>query len=260
AAVPLDWQLTDPYFVVAHIHYVLIGINLFPVVGGIYYWFPKFAGRMLSERLGWWNFWLMFIGFNVGFFPMHISGLLGMPRRVYTYPAGLGWSDLNLITTIGAFIFALGVLLFLINVIYSLIAGEKAGPNPWGAGTLEWATSSPPPHYNFGVIPRVASLYPLWEDQLGQPKELRSELDKGPLLDKEHEIPGTSVLDAEPDVILKMPGKSIAPLLMALIISGIFLGLLLQMWWLAGAATAATIPAAIYWLWPSPETGRTAEA
>ncbi|HVX04962.1 MAG TPA: cbb3-type cytochrome c oxidase subunit I, partial [Rhodanobacteraceae bacterium] len=122
ASVPLDLQLTDTYFVVAHLHYVLIGINVFPVVGGIYHWFPKMTGRMMDERLGWWNFWLMFIGFNLGFFPMHISGLEGMPRRIYTYPANMGWGDLNLVTTIGSFVFAVGVLLFVINVIRSRFA------------------------------------------------------------------------------------------------------------------------------------------
>ncbi|RYD88518.1 MAG: cytochrome ubiquinol oxidase subunit I, partial [Sphingobacteriales bacterium] len=114
AAVPLDWQLTDTYFVVAHLHYVLLGINVFPVVGGIYHWFPKLTGKVMNERLGKWSFWVMFIGFNLGFFPMHILGLLGMPRRIYTYPQGLGWELPNLVTSIGSFLFAVGVLLFLI--------------------------------------------------------------------------------------------------------------------------------------------------
>ena len=127
--MPVDWQLTDTYFVVAHIHYVLIGINVFPVVGGIYYWFPKMTGRLLDERLGRWNFWIMFVGFNVGFFPMHIAGLLGMPRRIYTYPDGLGWDTLNLVTTIGSFVFALGVLLLLINVAAQPPA-RRSSPGP----------------------------------------------------------------------------------------------------------------------------------
>ena len=124
-SVPVDWQLTDTYFVVAHIHYVLIGWNLFAVMAAIYYWFPKMTGRLLNERLGRWNFWVMFVGFNVGFFPMHISGLLGMPRRVYTYPEGMGWDTLNLITTIGSFVFAFGILLLLINVVISLRAVHR---------------------------------------------------------------------------------------------------------------------------------------
>ncbi len=125
-SVPVDWQLTDTYFVVAHLHYVLIGINVFPVVGAIYFWFPKITGRLLDERLGRWNFWTMFIGFNLGFFPMHISGLLGMPRRIYTYADGMGWDWLNLITTLGSFVFAVGVLLFIINVV------DEPAPRPRG--------------------------------------------------------------------------------------------------------------------------------
>src|SRR6185312_14194584 len=118
-SVPVDWQLTDTYCVVAHIHYVLIGINLFPVIGAVYFWFPKITGRMLDERLGKLNFWVMFIGFNLGFFPMHFTGLMGMPRRIYTYPAGLGWTTLNVITTIGSVILAIGILMFFINVFIS---------------------------------------------------------------------------------------------------------------------------------------------
>ncbi len=253
AAVPLDWQLTDTYFVVAHIHYVLIGINVFPVVGGIYHWFPKMTGRMMSERLGWWNFWLMFIGFNLGFFPMHISGLEGMPRRIYTYPANMGWGDLNLVTTIGAFVFALGVLLFVINVIRSRFVGEKAPANPWDAPTLEWATESPPPSYNFAVIPRVATLHPLWEERLDGSRQ--SLLDEGAVLDDEHEIPATTALDAEPDAIMKMPHTTLAPVSLALLIAGTFVGLLMSMWWVAAACLLAMIPALLWWFWPRPEMG-----
>ncbi|HEU4708817.1 MAG TPA: cbb3-type cytochrome c oxidase subunit I, partial [Methylophilaceae bacterium] len=133
AAVPLDWQLTDTYFVVAHLHYVLLGINVFPVIGGLYFWFPKFTGRMMNERLGKWNFWVLFIGFNLAFFPMHISGLLGMPRRIYTYMPGLGWELPNLITSVGAFLFALGFLMLIWNILVSLRKGAIAGPNPWDA-------------------------------------------------------------------------------------------------------------------------------
>ncbi|WIG55397.1 MAG: Cytochrome c oxidase polypeptide I [Rhodanobacteraceae bacterium] len=253
AAVPLDWQLTDTYFVVAHIHYVLIGINVFPVVGGIYHWFPKMTGRMMDERLGWWNFWLMFIGFNLGFFPMHISGLEGMPRRIYTYPANLGWGDLNLVTTIGAFVFALGVLLFVVNVVRSHKHGALAPPNPWDADTLEWATESPPPSYNFAVIPRVATLHPLWEERLDG--SWQSALNEGAVLDEEHEIPATTVLDAEPDAIMKMPHTTLAPISLALLIAGTFVGLLMSMWWVAAGCLLAMIPALLWWFWPSPEMG-----
>ncbi len=167
-SVPVDWQLHDTYFVVAHIHYVLIGINLFPVIGGLYFWFPKFSGKMMNETLGKWSFWTSFIGFNVAFLPMHLTGLLGMPRRVYTYPAHMGWDTLNMVTSIGAFVFAIGILLTSINVVVSLRFGRIAGPNPWDAPTLEWSMSSPPPPYNFAVLPTVASRHPLWGAAAGR--------------------------------------------------------------------------------------------
>lgn len=162
AVSPFDWQVHDSYFVVAHFHYVLIGGAVFPLIGGFYYWLPKITGRMLSEKLGTWNFWLMFVGFNLAFFPMHLLGFLGMPRRIYTYRAGLGWDDYNLVATLGAFAFAAGILLFIANFVWSLRSGAEAGPNPWKADTLEWATSSPVQAFGFRKLPIVHSRYPLW--------------------------------------------------------------------------------------------------
>ena len=257
-AVPFDWQLTDTYFVVAHLHYVLIGINVFAVVGGMYYWFPKMTGRLMDEGLGRWNFWTMFIGFNLGFFPMHISGLMGMPRRVYTYPAGMGWDTLNLITTIGAFLFAVGILLFLANVLVSLRRGAPAGSNPWEAPTLEWSVPSPPPPYNFAVIPIVASRHPLWEDYL-QETPGRSSLDRGFLLDKGRETLATTVLDAEPDLILKMPGDTYSPFVLAVALGVLFTGLLGHWWWWVGAAGLVIAISMIAWLWPERDLGQRAE-
>jgi len=249
ASVPVDWQLTDTYFVVAHLHYVLIGINVFPVVGATYFWFPKFTGRMMDERLGRWNFWTMFLGFNLGFLPMHLTGLLGMPRRVYTYPDGMGWDILNLITSIGSFAFAIGVLLFFINCWRSLRHGEVAGDNPWGAPTLEWSTSSPPPPYNFAVIPTVASRHPLWEDQLRE-GEGRSSLFRGMLLDHGKEAIATTSLDADPERILEMPEDSYAPLLLAIGLAILFVGLLLMRGIVAGVGGALVFLALLLWLWP----------
>jgi len=163
SVVPFNWQLTDSYFVVAHFHFVLVGSLIFTIFGAIYYWFPKATGRRLSERLGRWHFWLFVVGFNLTFLPMHWAGMLGMPRRIYTYPADRGWDLWNLIATLGVPLQILAVLLFLINVVISLRRGAEAGNDPWDAWTLEWATSSPPPPYNFETVPVAASRRPLWD-------------------------------------------------------------------------------------------------
>jgi cytochrome c oxidase subunit I len=163
AVVPFDYQVTDSYFVVAHLHYVLFGGSVFGIFGGIYYWFPKMTGRLLGDRLGQVQFWLMMIGVNLTFFPMHLLGLLGMPRRIYTYPDNLGWNLDNLLASIGAFIIAASVLVFLWNLFVSLSNGQKAGDDPWDAFTLEWDTSSPPVHYNFLTIPTVRSRRPFYD-------------------------------------------------------------------------------------------------
>lgn len=163
AIVPFDWQLSDSYFVVAHFHFVLVGGLLFTIFGAIYYWFPKATGRLMSERLGKWHFWLFVIGFHITFDTMHIPGLLGMPRRIYTYDAGRGWDLWNLICTVGVVFQAAGVLCFVANVLRSLVKGTPAGNDPWDAWTLEWATTSPPPEYNFAEAPVVRSRRPLWD-------------------------------------------------------------------------------------------------
>jgi cytochrome c oxidase subunit I len=249
ASVPVDWQLTDTYFVVAHLHYVLIGINVFPVVGAVYFWFPKMTGRMLDERLGRINFWTMFLGFNLAFLPMHLTGLLGMPRRVYTYNAYPGWGALNLITSAGSFIFAIGVLLTFVNVAKSLRLGAKATANPWDAPTLEWSVSSPPPPYNFAIIPMIASRHPLWESRLKE-SEARSSLDRGLLLDKGKETIATSALDASPDMILEMSEDSYAPLILTIGMSVLFVALLLKNWVGVGAGVLIATAAMLFWLWP----------
>ena len=249
AATPADWQLTDTYFVVAHLHYTLIGINVFPVVGAVYYWFPKMSGRMLNETLGKWNFWTMFVGFNVAFLPMHTLGLLGMPRRVYTYSANMGWSTQNLIVSLGSALFAIGILMFFVNVAISLRRGARAGDNPWGAGTLEWSTPSPPPPYNFAVIPLVASRHPLWEEALGEGPE-RTSLTRGLLLDQGRETVATTPLDAEPDLILEMPGDSLAPFTLTVGLTALCTGAVLGWWWLAALGVLVGAGALIDWFWP----------
>ncbi|MCS0590910.1 cytochrome c oxidase subunit I [Massilia norwichensis] len=245
ASVPLDYQLHDSYFVVAHLHYVLLGGAVFPLFGAFYYWFPKFTGRMLSERLGRWNFWLFFIGFNIAFFPMHVLGLQGMPRRVYTYPDEMGWDKLNLTATIGASMIAVSVLLFVVNVLRSRRRGELAGCDPWGAGTLEWSVNSPPPMANFHLVPVVHGRYPLWEAP-GMPQQVTG------LANDYREILVTSVADAEPDHRLWLPSSTPWPFLAALATTVLFVGSIFTPWAVVWGAVPVAI-AATLWFWPEPE-------
>ncbi|HYE49012.1 MAG TPA: cytochrome c oxidase subunit I [Azospirillaceae bacterium] len=242
ASVPLDLQLHDSYFVVAHLHYVLIGGAVFPLFGAFYFWFPKITGRMLDERLGRWNFWLLAVGFNVAFFPMHWLGLIGMPRRVYTYPEGLGWEVWNQVSTAGALMVAAGVALFLLNVALSLRAGRPAGPDPWGAPSLEWATASPPPSYNFAHIPVVASRTPLWDAPGGLPVMSGLKVD-------ERELLLTTLHDARPDLREPSPEPSIWPLVAALAVTVLFVGSIFSAW----AVVWGSVPVAaalVLWFWP----------
>jgi heme/copper-type cytochrome/quinol oxidase subunit 1 len=209
ASVPLDLQVHDSYFVVAHLHYVLLGGAVFPLLGAVLYWWPLITGRMPSEALGRWSFALLFIGFNVTFFPMHLLGLEGMPRRVYTYPAGQGWEGMNQLATAGAFVLAAGVALYLLNLWRSARHGAPAGVNPWGAGTLEWATSCPPPAANFDAPPVVHGAYPLW-----MPPQPPSQV-AGLAVDRREQLV-TTVLDALPDHRASFPEPTPWPFLSAL--------------------------------------------
>ncbi len=169
ASPPADLQQTDTYYVVAHFHYVLFGGSVLGLFAGIYYWWPKMTGRLLNEPLGKWHFWLQLVGMNLAFFPMHLIGLLGMPRRVYTYAPELGVGALNLVSTIGAFLIAVSILVFLFNVWRSARHGQVAPNDPWGGATLEWSIPSPPPAYNFSVIPTVTSRMPRWKTAHHEP-------------------------------------------------------------------------------------------
>jgi cytochrome c oxidase subunit 1 len=163
SASPFNWQLTGSYFVVAHFHYVIVGAILVTIFGAFYYWFPKMTGRMYNETLAQWHFWLFIIGFHLTFDFMHVPGMLGMPRRIYTYEPGRGWEIWNLIVSIGAVVQGIAILIFVFNLLWSMFKGEPAGNDPWDAWTLEWSTSSPPPDYNFATIPVVQSRRPLWD-------------------------------------------------------------------------------------------------
>jgi cytochrome c oxidase subunit I+III len=249
AMTPFDWQAHDTYFVVAHFHYVLIGGMVFPLFAAMYYWVPIASRRALSERLGRWVFALMFLGVNITFLPMHVTGLIGMPRRVYTYPVGMGWDELNLVSTIGAFMIAAGVALFLYDMARNFRMGkdDNAG-NVWNAGTLEWLPNG---NYNTRSIPWVVSREPLWD----QPN-LASDVEEG-----RYYMPGTttggrealvtSPFDARPQYILQIPGPGWAPLLAAVFTAGFFLLLTVKLVFVAFVCGVAAIASVIWWLWES---------
>jgi cytochrome c oxidase subunit 1 len=251
-SVPLDYQVTDTYFVVAHLHYVLMGGAVFPLFGAFYYWYPKFSGRMMDEAMGRWSFWMMFVGFNVAFFPMHILGLHGMPRRVWTYQSGMGWDALNLTATVGAYTLAIGILLTLVNAVRSAKVGVAAPPNPWGAGTLEWATSSPPPTCNFYAVPVVYGRDPVW-----QPAPEGSPAIVSGLAADAREQLVTTVLDARPDHRSLFPDPSPWPFVSALGTTALFIGSIFTPWAIVWGSVLVAIPL-VGWFWPS--RGQVAEA
>ncbi len=246
AAIPFDQQVHDSYYIVAHFHFVIFGAAVFPILGGMYFWFPKLTGRMYHEGVGKLSFWLTFAGTFVTFFPMHIVGILGMPRRVYTYPAGLGWTLLNFIESIGAYVLAAGLVLIVVNLFVSRFRGPLAGNDPFGGDTLEWSVSSPPPAYNYAVIPTVSSAYPMWDEDDRKADSRRLDRGEG-LLERGHQTPATTVQDAQLDEILEMPPYSAWPPVTALMLAGVFAMLLMHHYWIAVGFGAAGGMALLAW-------------
>ncbi|HUG25039.1 cytochrome c oxidase subunit I [Piscinibacter sp.] len=249
ALVPFNWQVHDTHFVVAHMHYVLVGGMLFPLIAGLYYWMPHFSGRMPSDRLARWGFWTTFIGFNGTFLVMHWTGLLGMPRRIYTYDAGLGWAWPNLVSSVFGFVTAIGLAMVLLDFVLHFRWGRPAGSNPWRADTLEWATATPPAAYNFASLPSVETRHPLWE---------APDLAQG-IAEGAHALPtarhgrretlGSDPVSGAPREVVQLPGNSWLPLCAGLALAAVCVSLLLKSYATAAAATLGALAVLLRWSW-----------
>ncbi|RZJ83336.1 MAG: cytochrome ubiquinol oxidase subunit I, partial [Massilia sp.] len=249
AVAPFDFQVHDTYFIVAHLHYTLIGGMLFPVMAGVQYYYPFAMGKLLSRTLGIWSFWLMFLGFNVAFLPMHLTGLLGMPRRVFTYSAEMGWDWLNLLSTVGSFVFAAGFLVFAWDCVRPKGKEPDAPRNNWNAGTLEWAMPVPQPSYAMRSIPTIDSRYPLWDD-----KDFIARMDEGRGLladakEGKRETLVTSVLDAKPLQVLRVGAPTWLPMIAAFGLGAVFIFSTYKLWLPTAAGGVVFLVALLRWLW-----------
>jgi cytochrome c oxidase subunit I len=242
AAVPLNLQVHDTFFIVAHLHYVLIGGAVFPLLGAVYYWFPKLTGRLLDERAGKASALLVFVGFHLTFFPMHVLGLHGMPRRIFTYDAASGWGPLNFVATIGAGVLGVGVVLTLINALVSARRGATAGDDPWHGDGLEWRTTSPPPAYNFAALPTVRDRYPAWTSPPDQPVVFGVRADRPELL-------VTTVVDAAPDHRTELASFTIMPAITAAATGVMFIPSIFTPWAIP-IGGALVVIALVVWFWP----------
>ncbi|HVS62620.1 MAG TPA: cytochrome c oxidase subunit I [Thermoanaerobaculia bacterium] len=249
ALAPFDFQAHDTYFIVSHLHYVLIGGTIFPILGAFHYFFPLATGRKLSERLGRIAFWVIFVGFNVTFLPMHLSGLRGMPRRVFTYPEGLGFEGFNLISSIGAFVLASGILIFLVDVVRPRRNQPYSERNPWGAGTLEWLADMPDKPWGVRSIPEIDGRYPLWDQE-----RFMQDVDEGRFYlpdaaEGKRETLVTTIIDAKPIQCLRVPGPTFVTLVAALFTGGLFIFSTYHLWWPAGISGVGALAAILTWLW-----------
>jgi len=249
ALVPFNWQVHDTHFVVAHLHYVLIGGMVFPLLAALVYWMPMATGRMPSERLGAIAFWLIFLGFNLTFLMMHLTGLKGMPRRVYTYAPEMGWDALNLLSSVGGFVMSIGIALFLVDLFVHSRIGRRAPRNPWGAGTLEWTLPKPPPSYNFGALPRVESLEPL-HDRPSLPNDLAAGRGfLGTARPGGRETLAVEVVSGRPVHIVNLPGPTWLPFIAAVFTGIFFLCFLLKLYLLSAAGAVLALAAFLRWAW-----------
>src|SRR5690606_10094803 len=256
ALVPFNVQVHDTHFVVAHMHYVLIGGAVFPLMAAAYYWMPHLSGRMPSARLGSAAFWFVFVGFTLTFLPMHLTGLLGMPRRIFTYAADTGWDTLNLLSSLGGFIQAIGFGLFLIDIVLHARKGGVARRNPWHAGTLEWAMPMPPPSYNFASIPDIGSRYPLWEDPALGDKIEEGRLWLAACPPPTRQTLSVDVVTGEPRSVIHLPGPTWMPLYAGIATGAFFLAVLLKAYAAALAAAAIAVLLFACWVWQLAPKGR----
>lgn len=249
ALVPFNWQVHDTHFVVAHMHYVLVGGMLFPLVAGLYYWLPHVSGRMPSDTLGRWGFWLFFGGFNLTFLLMHLTGLLGMPRRVYTYETGMGWDWLNLTSSIGGFIMAIGVAVVIVDIVLHFRFGQRAAQNPWGADTLEWAVPMPVNTYNFSSLPDINTRHPLWDNPGLADGITAGEYGLADVHALRRDIYGSDATTGKVREVVHLPTNSWLPLLTALALAALCISLLVKAYMLAVVFTVVALGLSLRWGW-----------
>lgn len=249
ALVPFNWQVHDTHFVVAHLHYVLIGGMMFPVLAAVTYWLPHFTGRMPSTRSSACAFWLIFVGFNLTFLPMHLTGMLGMPRRVYVYDSGLGWDLLNLLSSMGGFIQAIGFGIFALDVFLLARLGRPAPRNPWNAATLEWAMPTPPPPYNFASLPHVAGRYPLWDNPELGVEQARGEHWLSVPAPGQRQTLSVDVVSGRPEAVVLLPGSTWVPLYAGLATALAFVSFLFKVYLLSALGLVISVALFFRWAW-----------